>query len=186
MTKGHLRDELLARRRSMTALERDEAAQAIALHVLATPAIARPPRVACYLSMPSEPGTSPLIAGLLDLGVEVVVPLSQDDRTLDWVAYSPSAEVATTTLGIREPVGPRLGPSALDGCSAVIVPALAVDHAGRRLGRGAGYYDRALDGVRAPVCALVFTHELLPEVPHELHDVPVQMVVTPSGLFRVP
>ena len=65
------------------------------------------------------------------------------------------------------------------------MPALAVDHAGHRLGRGAGYYDRALTVVTTPLCALVFSDELLPEVPHEAHDVPVHMVVTPQGLFRV-
>ena len=67
-----------------------------------------------------------------------------------------------------------------------VAPALAVDHAGHRLGRGAGYYDRALVSVRAPVCALVFTDELLSFVPHEPLDIPVQMAVTPGGLFRVP
>lgn len=165
---------------------RAEAAEAIALHVLAVPAVSRATRVACYLSMPSEPGTGPLIAALLDHGIEVVVPLSLADHTLDWVAYDPAAPLVTTSLGIPEPSGVRLGAGALASCDVVIVPALAVDHAGHRLGRGAGYYDRALADVRAPLCALVFTDELLPEVPHEPHDVPVQMAVTPDGLFRVP
>lgn len=170
----------------MTPSERAEAAEAIALHVLATPVVGRARRVACYLSMASEPGTTPLIAGLHARGIEVVVPVSLDDHTLDWVVHSPDAPIATTSLGIPEPAGARLGPEALTTCGAVIVPALAVDHAGHRLGRGAGYYDRALAEVSAPVCALVFTHELLPEVPHEPHDIPVHMAVTPSGLFRVP
>jgi 5-formyltetrahydrofolate cyclo-ligase len=170
----------------MTPAERAEAADAIAAHVLATPVVVRARRVACYLSMPTEPGTGPLVAGLLDRGVEVVVPLSLEDHTLDWVAYDPAAPLATTSLGIPEPDGVRLGPQALESCGVVIVPALAVDHAGHRLGRGAGYYDRALAGVRAPLCALVFTHELVPEVPHEPHDVPVQMAATPDGLFRIP
>ena len=181
-----MRDELLARRRAMTAAERAEAAEAIALHVLAVPLVARSRRVACYLSMPSEPGTGPLVAALQERGIEVVVPISLADHSLDWVVHDPAATVTRTSLGIPEPDGVRLGPDALRDCSAVIVPALAVDHAGQRLGRGAGYYDRALAGVTAPLCALVFTHELLSEVPHEPHDVPVQMAVTPSGLFRVP
>lgn len=170
----------------MTPEARAEAADAIAFHVLAAPVVSRAKRVACYLSMPSEPGTGPLISRLLERGVEVVVPLSLDDRTLDWIAYDPASALVTTPLGIPEPTGERLGADALESCDVVIVPALAVDHAGHRLGRGAGYYDRALAGVRAPLCALVFTHELLPEVPHEPHDVPVQMAVTPDGLFRVP
>jgi len=178
--------DLLAKRRAMAPEVRRQAAEAIALHVLAVPVVARATRVACYLSMPSEPGTVPLITGLLERGIEVVVPLSLDDHTLDWVAYDPASPLTTTPLGIPEPAGERLGRDALTTCDVVIVPALAVDHAGHRLGRGAGYYDRALEGVRAPLCAVVFTHELLAELPHEPHDVPVQMAVTPAGLFRVP
>jgi 5-formyltetrahydrofolate cyclo-ligase len=186
VAKARARDELLARRRRQTPAEGADAAEAIAQHVLAVPLVARARRVACYLSMPSEPGTGPLVAALRTRGVEVVVPISLPDRTLDWVLLEQDAEVAVTPLGIPEPTGRRLGADVLASCSIVIVPALAVDHAGHRLGRGAGYYDRALAGVTAPICALVFTHELLPEVPHEPHDVPVQMAVTPSGLFRVP
>jgi 5-formyltetrahydrofolate cyclo-ligase len=183
--KAQVREELLARRRAMTSAEREEAAEAIALHVLAVPLIARAHRVACYLSMASEPGTGPLLGALHDHGTEVVVPISLPDRSLEWVVHDPAATLTRTALGIPEPDGLRLGPDALRDCSAVIVPALAVDHSGHRLGRGAGYYDRALADVTAPLCALVFTHELLPEVPHEPHDVQVQMAVTPSGLFRV-
>jgi 5-formyltetrahydrofolate cyclo-ligase len=186
VTKARQRDELLALRRAQTPAQRSEAADAIAQHVLAMPLVTRARRVACYLSMPSEPGTVPLIAALHDRGVEVIVPITVADHSLDWVAHDPAAPLVTTALGIPEPDGPRLGADALAACSLVIVPALAVDHAGHRLGRGAGYYDRALARVASPLCALVFTHELLPEVPHEAHDVPVQMAVTPSGLFRVP
>ncbi|MCL3817784.1 5-formyltetrahydrofolate cyclo-ligase [Aeromicrobium wangtongii] len=186
MPKTSARAELLARRRLMTDAERADAAEAIAAHLLATPLVARATRVACYLSMPTEPGTGPLVSALHERGVEVLVPISEADHTLDWVALDPSAPVTRTALGIPEPEGPRLGADALAMCSVVIVPALAVDHAGHRLGRGAGYYDRALAGVTAPVCAVVFTHELLAEVPHEPHDVRVQMAVTPAGLFRVP
>lgn len=181
-----MRDALLARRRAMSPSARDEAAQAIALHVLAAPVVARAGRVACYLSMASEPGTGPLIAGLHERGIEVVVPVTVDDHRLDWVRHEPGATTSTTALGIPEPAGPRLGVAALAGCDVVIVPALAVDLAGHRLGRGAAYYDRALTDVTAPVCALVFTHELVAEVPHEPHDVPVHLAATPAGIFRVP
>jgi 5-formyltetrahydrofolate cyclo-ligase len=186
VTKARQRDELLARRRGLSQADRAEAADAIAQHVLAMPLIAGARRVACYLSMPSEPGTAPLIAALHDRGDEDLDPISLADRTLDWSLHDPTATLTTTVLGIAEPAGPRLGADALATCSLVVVPALAVDHAGHRLGRGAGYYDRTLARATAPACALVFTHELVPEVPHEPHDVPVQMAVTPAGLFRVP
>lgn len=169
----------------MTPQQRAEAAEAIALHMLAVPLVARARRIACYLSMPSEPGTAPLLSALHDRGIEVVVPITLADHCLDWVVHDPAAPVVRSSLGIPEPDGRRLGADVLTGCSAVVVPALAVDHVGHRLGRGAGYYDRALATVTAPLCALVFTHELLPEVPHASHDVAVQMAVTPSGLFHV-
>ncbi|MEO6605113.1 MAG: 5-formyltetrahydrofolate cyclo-ligase [Aeromicrobium sp.] len=185
MSKDELREELLQARRDMRDDVRAEAAEAIALHLLAAPLISSAKRVACYVSMATEPGTGPLIDGLMARGIEVIVPLSLPDGTLDWVAYDPSAQTTVTTLGITELEGDALGAAALVECALVIVPALAVDHQGHRLGRGAGYYDRALDGTTRPLCALVFTHELLQSVPYEPHDVPVNLAITPDGVFRI-
>ncbi len=186
MTKDELRAELLQQRRAIDPTVRAEAAEAIALHLLAAPVLSSARRIACYLSMDTEPGTGPLLSALADRGIEAIVPWSLPDGTLDWVTHDPTTPVTVTALGIREPQGVRLGASAIDECALVIVPALAVDHVGHRLGRGAGYYDRALAGCTRPTCALVFTHELLSSVPHEPHDIPVSMAVTPSGIFRVP
>ena len=66
----------------------------------------------------------------------------------------------------------------------VLAPGLAVDKRGMRLGKGGGYYDRALAGLDVPVAALLYDDDLLDEVPHDPHDVPVGMVVTASGIFR--
>lgn len=186
MTKDELRTDLLRRRQEMGDDARAEAAEAIALHLLAAPIISSARRVACYLSMATEPGTSPLIEGLLARDIEVIVPLSLADGTLDWAAYDPATSTTVTALGVAEPAGSPLGSAAIEECALIVVPALAVDHTGMRLGRGAGYYDRALANTTRPTCAAVFTHELLESVPHEPHDVPVNMAVTPSGIFHVP
>ena len=90
-----------------------------------------------------------------------------------------------STIGVVESTGERLGSDAIASVDLVIVPALAVDHQGYRLGRGAGYYDRALPLATAPIAALLFNGEIIDEVPHEAHDVPVTMAITPSGVFRV-
>jgi 5-formyltetrahydrofolate cyclo-ligase len=185
MDKDALRTAVLARRRARTGTDLATAADAIAAHLLAAP-FARVERVAAYLSMATEPGTGPLLAGFRDRGVEVIVPVTAPGHRLDWVRWSPDARTATSPLGIPEPSGARLGPAALTDSGLVIVPALAVDLAGNRLGRGAGYYDRALSAVRAPRCALVFADELVDEVPHGDHDVAVELVVTEAGIFRVP
>ncbi|MDQ3155174.1 MAG: 5-formyltetrahydrofolate cyclo-ligase [Actinomycetota bacterium] len=186
MGKEEQRLEAIAQRRAIPVADRVEAAKAIAAHVLAQPIIAQSSRVAAYVSMRSEPGTGPTIAGLLDRGIEVIVPISLEDGSLDWVVYSPEAAVMSTSLGISEPDGDRLGAQALSTADFVIVPALAVDVAGNRLGRGAGYYDRSLGYANAPLCALLFAGEIADAVPHEGHDIPMNMVVTPTGVFRVP
>ena len=183
-TKAALRASVLERRARRSESDRDSAAQAIAAH-LAGVAFAQVPTVAAYLSMGSEPGTGPLIDLLLSRGTEIIVPVTADGA-LDWVRYEPDAPLTRSPLGVPEPDGPRLGADALAGAGLVIAPALAVDHAGWRLGRGAGYFDRALAHARGPICALVHADELVPVVPHEPHDVPVQLVVTEAGIFRVP
>ncbi len=183
--KRALRRELLARRHARATVEREAVEQAIAWHLLADGRISRARRVAAYRSMPTEPGTGTLLQALTARGVEVVVPVVDGER-LDWTVHDPDVPTLTSTLGVAEPSGTRLGPQAVLEADVVVVPALAVDHAGRRLGRGAGYYDRVLQHVRVPVVALLHADELVPEVPSEPHDVRVQMVVTETGVFRVP
>lgn len=185
MGKQELRLEAAARRRAMSADDRQQAAVAIAAHVLAQPIVARASRIAAYVSMTSEPGTAPTIAGLLERGIEVIVPISLAGGRLDWVTYSPGAPQHTTALGMAEPEGERLGSTALASVDFVLAPALAVDVEGNRLGRGAGYYDRALATAKAPLCALLFVGEIADALPHEPHDIAMNMVVTPTGVFRV-
>lgn len=185
MGKDELRTAVLERRRARGADELASAAEAIAAHLLAAP-FARVELVAGHLSMATEPGTGPLLAGLHDRGTEIIVPVTGPDRSLDWVRWTPGTATVTSAIGVPEPDGERLGADALARAGLVVVPALSVDLAGHRLGRGAGYYDRALVDVRVPRCALVFADELVGQVPHDAHDVPVNLVVTEMGVFRVP
>lgn len=189
MGKDELRTAILEHRRARGATELASAADAIAAHLLAA-AFARVEVVAGYLSMATEPGTGPLLAGLHERGTEVIVPVTGPDHSLDWVRWTPDLAAGTSPIGVPEPAGERLGTGALERAGLVIVPALAVDHGGNRLGRGAGYYDRALADARplrrAPLCALLFADELIAEVPHDAHDVPMELVVTEQGIFRVP
>ena len=182
--KSILRRELLTRRRARPAAERRASGEALALHALSQLALSRGPRVACYLPMAGEPDTLPLIEALRGRGVEVIVPVSDPaTRLLDWVVVD-DEPTASGAHGIDEPSGVRLGPAALATCAAAFVPALSVDHAGHRLGRGAGYYDRALEHYLGLTCAIVFADELVPDLPHESHDAKVTLALTPAGVFR--
>ncbi|ALX05445.1 5-formyltetrahydrofolate cyclo-ligase [Aeromicrobium erythreum] len=188
--KRAVRPRLLEARRRRDLEQRRAVDDAVAAHLLALPSVARARRVAAYRSMPGEPGTEALLAGLLERGVEVLVPVSRSDGSLAWAPHDPTAPTARSRLGVDEPVGATLPDDALASVDVVVLPALAVDHAGRRLGRGAGYYDRALAVLprrrRPLLVAVVHAEELLTEVPHEPHDLPVDVVVTENGVFRVP
>ena len=107
-------------------------------------------------------------------------------RDLQWVALRPDTDLVAGPLGIREPVGPALGADELAGLDLMLVPGLAVDRSGRRLGQGGGYYDRVLASVPAHadggpmLVAVLFDDEVLDEVPYEAHDCRVDAVVTPE------
>lgn len=135
--------------------------------------------IACYSSMDHEPPTHELITRLRAAGATVLLPRI-NGNALQWITTDEHTHMTTNSLGIREPTG---DPSTEEP-SLWIIPALAVDADGYRLGQGGGYYDRALanlpnDG-RGPIIALIFEEEAVPEVPREPHDHQVDIVVTPE------
>lgn len=186
LEKAALRAQIRSQRRARTPQQRDAAAQSLAEVILAE--IGNPRRIAAYLSSPSEPGTGPLLDRLAAAGTSILLPVAAAEEQLDWVASGSGQRPGP--LGVPEPIGPRLGPAALDGAQAVIVPAAAVDARGLRLGWGRGFYDRALAARTgtAPVIAVVYEDERLDALPDEPHDVPVDAVATPTGLqwFHAP
>lgn len=136
--------------------------------------------IAAYNPLPTEPGTADFADTLRAHARRVFVPLSLADGILAWAVHD-DAPAAQGALGISEPAGPRFTSRVLDSCGALIVPALGVDVSGMRLGKGAGYYDRALSATDAPTAAVVYDDNVVDAVPHDAHDVAVQAVITPSG-----
>lgn len=141
--------------------------------------------VAAYIPIGDEPGSLSFLDALADRDVRVLVPVVPDGppAPLDWVRYDGESSLQTKRYGLLEPAGPRLGTDALDAVDVVFVPALGVDRTGTRLGRGAGYYDRSLTGVRAELVAVVYDDELVDELPQEPTDVRVGWALTPEGGF---
>jgi 5-formyltetrahydrofolate cyclo-ligase len=179
VVKDELRDFLLSRRRARPTAERAAAADAVASALMQGLDGAR--TLAAFVPDPDEPGNGRLPAAYTELGARILLPVvPTTGRTLDWAAYT--GELEPGRFGLHHPVGPRLGPSAIGDADAVVVPALAVDHFGFRLGRGGGYYDRALAHARpdAVLVTVVFDEERFAELPREIHDRPVTAVVTPS------
>lgn len=183
--KTALRDQLLTTRGRRSLAEVGQAAAAIAGHLLAAPEVRRAGTLAAYVSIGAEPGTGALIEALRAQGKRVLLPVLLPDGDLDWGVHT--GELAPAGRGLLEPVGLPVGPDAVAWADVVLVPGLAVDGRGRRLGRGGGSYDRALGRVPVgtPTVVLLYDGEVVDRVPTEPHDRPVTAVVTPSGLSRL-
>jgi 5-formyltetrahydrofolate cyclo-ligase len=138
--------------------------------------------VAAYVGVGTEPPTLRLLDALRASGVRVLLPVIEGTG-LDWAVYDGRDTLADGPLGLAEPLGARLGAEGLLEADVVLVPALAVDPEGHRLGRGRGYYDRALQTVTAPVIAVVYDDDVVDAVAVESHDRDVDGWVTPSGQY---
>lgn len=188
-TKAELRRGLLAQRSALTTDDVAAAGEALARRALELPELAEAGTVAAYVSVGREPGTRALLEALRRRGVRVLLPVLLEDNDLDWAAYEGPDLLVRAGRGLLEPDGLRLGPEAVTAADAVLLPGLAVDAHGMRLGRGGGSYDRVLArldraGVAPARVVLLYDSEVIAEVPAEGHDRPVDAVVTPGGVRR--
>lgn len=186
--KTALRKELLAARAALTDAERKVAGQALRDMVLDLPETGMAGTIAAYLSVGTEPETAALVFALWKRGSYVLLPVLLDDFDLDWASYEGPESLAPGRFGLAEPVEPRRGVGAVTSADLIIVPALAADRRGYRLGRGGGCYDRALArvGPAVPTVALLYDGELLDEVPAGPLDQRVRAVAQPTrGITRL-
>jgi 5-formyltetrahydrofolate cyclo-ligase len=144
-------------------------------------------RVALYAAMRGEVGTGLIRSRCLAAGVHLHYPRVMEDGELSFFRHREGDGWVAGRFGIREPKGLPGDESVRAGFDLVVVPGLAFDSRGRRLGQGYGCYDRflaALDGTAVTV-GLAFSWQLVPEVPVDEWDVPVDAVVTEDGIIRV-
>jgi 5-formyltetrahydrofolate cyclo-ligase len=168
---------------------RRAAARLIRDCLLEMPEMSAAGTIAAYYSIGTEPDTRRLIFALWKRGSYVVLPILLPDGDLDWASYEGPDSLAPGPHGLLQPTEPVRGPGAVARADIVLVPALAVDQRGYRLGRGGGSYDRALArvGPQVPTIAPLYDDELLPSVPVEPHDQRVRLVARPgTGLTRLP
>jgi 5-formyltetrahydrofolate cyclo-ligase len=187
--KASLRRRLVAARMAMPDSERTQAGRLIRDQVLEMPEVSAAGTVAAYYSAGTEPDTHSLIFALWKRGSYVVLPVLLPDGDLDWASYEGPDSLAPGPRGLLQPVEPVRGPGTVARADVVLVPALAVDVSGIRLGRGGGSYDRALARVsgQVPTIGLLYDVELVPSVPAEPHDAAVRAVARPShGITWLP
>ncbi|NKQ58435.1 5-formyltetrahydrofolate cyclo-ligase [Amycolatopsis sp. K13G38] len=188
MGKAEWRKKLTAARSSVSLAQRVSEAKALT-EAIATMEL--PATVCAYVPFGTEPGSVGWLDVLRDRGARVLLPVILDrSSALDWAEYDCPATLSPGRWrGILEPNGPRLGPAALGEAGLMLVPALAVDESGIRLGRGAGHYDRSLVHVTSgtDLVAVVRDDELVGQLPAEPHDVRMTGALTPGkGLVRLP
>ena len=145
-------------------------------------------RVTCYVSMASEPPTNELLVTLANSNISVWVPIMKKGRALEWGKISD--ELVVNDFGVAEPRADDTFD--LASVTALIIPAQRAGRDGSRLGRGAGYYDRALakipshqDGGPKRI-VLVFDDEVDDTVPCDEWDQPMDQIVTPSQVISIP
>lgn len=187
--KKALRSELLAARAALSTDEITATAELLARQALRLPELTAAVTVAAYVSIGREPGTRALLDSLRERNVRVLLPVLLADNDLEWAEYQGPDALVRAGRGLWEPTGPRLGTGAVLEADAVLLPGLAVDARGMRLGRGGGSYDRVLArltaaGARPALVVLLYTHEVVVRVPSEPHDHPVDAAVTPTGVRR--
>ncbi len=189
--KAALRERLLSSRRDVADDLRAAEARMLAEH--AHRMVSGDDTVCAYVPVRTEPGSIEMLDALLPRAARVLLPVARTgtDGTplpLRWGDYRPGGLIPGR-WGQLEPAEPWLPESALAGATLVLVPALAVDRRGARLGRGRGFYDRSLPvrDPRARVIAVIRDDELVDELPAELHDVPMTGALTPrSGVVTLP
>jgi 5-formyltetrahydrofolate cyclo-ligase len=159
------------------------------------PGLVGPVVIAAYLASPDEPEVAAIRDAVRAAGGRVLLPIPLPDRELAW-ADDDGHHAEVTRLRVLAPTGTPVGTGAAclarTGVRVVLVPALAVDEGGTRLGQGGGYYDVVLAGLAAAddtpmILAVVGDDEVMPagQIPREAHDAAVTAALTPSGVRRL-
>lgn len=183
--KEYRRSEFLAARRAVSETVRRAESEQLRGHLAG--AIGADDIVCAYLPVGTEPGSTELLDDLARRCRAVLLPVVQtgpagEHLPLRWGRYDPN-RLADGRFGLREPEGPWLPAAAIADASVVLVPALAVDRRGARLGRGGGFYDRSLPLCRpgTRLVAVVRDSEVVDDLPAEPHDVRMTHALTPDG-----
>ena len=181
MTKKEQRAQALAARRAMTAEQRAAASRAICERILSLPEIEKAHTVLSYMALKDEADLSALHEKLRERGARLCFPVSLPDGVME--VYEPSGW-RSGAYGIREPdreTSRRIEPGVID---LALIPCVAFDEGGMRLGHGAGYYDRYLPQCgNAALIAVAFECQRLPAIVSEPHDRRMDTVVTETGIY---
>ena len=180
LDKRQLRITLLRRLKTQKEEERRRKSEAIWRKLSCLTVFRRAKTVLCYVSLPYEVETWRLIKQMLESGKRVAVPRVQKRSLMLSEIGDPATELAPGSFGVWEPRPQALRPVRIDELDLVLVPGLAFDQQGHRLGHGQGYFDRLLTRLSdiTPTVGLCFDFQLFDRLPTRPHDQAVQTVLS--------
>ena len=174
-----------AARRAVTPLMRRRASAALTRRLAQLPAFRRARDVALYASTDGEIDLGPLAERAVALGKRVWLPIVRPGGRMEFARSRPGTPVRRNSFGILEPASMRRERRDAGRMDLVVVPLVAFDRAGRRLGMGGGFYDRALAGARRPyIAGASFALQEVPRLPARPWDIPMHVIVTERGIVR--
>lgn len=183
-TKEELRRDIRVKRAGLTLEHINTATRSVINRLEALPEIQQANRLACYLAKPFEIQTQRFIEACLTAGKSVCVPRHIDGETgYAWSWVEPAGAWRDGPWHIAEPA--HYVPVDIKTVEVSIVPVVAVDPKGNRLGHGGGNFDRLLSGLPGVKIALAFSFQLIDVVPMESHDLQVDIIITENDVYRV-
>jgi len=187
-TKAAIRAAMLSRRDALSAEQVAHSSEQIQSLLLAAAIYAPARRVAWYAAFQNEVRTDRLLERALGDGKQVLFPrLRGRGPDMDFCEVKDPGEMVLSRLGFREPAAaaPVAAPETID---LMLLPGLAFDRQGYRLGFGAGCYDRVLPRLRreAWTCGAAYGFQVVARLPHAAHDVRVKLLVTEGGFIPIP
>ncbi|HHN63788.1 MAG TPA: 5-formyltetrahydrofolate cyclo-ligase [Nitrospirae bacterium] len=186
--KSQLRREVLSRRDGIPPQVRTVKDREIMQRLITYRAFKEAEVLMLFASFRSEINTFPIIEHALKEGKGVVLPrVNREEKVLDLFYIGSLDELVEGYMGIKEPDPERCRPATVDSLDLVVLPGVAFDEKGGRLGYGGGYYDRLLASLRDnPILVgLAYEEQVVDEIPLEEHDRRVQIIITDKRVIEV-
>lgn len=180
--KDIIRNDIISKRNSHEKIAKDSKDSAIREVLLETAEFQKAKAILLYVSVRGEVDTHGIISAALDQGKRVLVPFVTK-KDMNFSEITSMDDLSPGAFKIPEPISRK--PVSLEEISLVIVPGVAFDKKGNRLGQGLGYYDKFLKSVRnAKFIALAYGFQIVGSVPASEKDVRIHKIITESGIIE--
>ena len=184
LTKQNIRREMAAKRKALEAQWLEAASVKVAKNLQSLDAFRAAQTVALYMGMDGEVDLDGLFPICRKLGKRTCIPVfNAKTKLYEMAEITENTPCHTGHYGIREPISPSL--VAMNDIDLIAVPGIAFDPNGTRLGRGGGYYDRLLEGFRGYAAGVAFDFQILPQIPADAHDQPVECIATETRILNI-